>query len=48
MLECSKGTTLDDFGNNILVKDDCGDYFSNKVFNRNGDVITPVLFNRIC
>jgi hypothetical protein len=37
VLECSKDTTLDDFGLGILVDEDADDYFSSNVTVR-GDV----------
>jgi hypothetical protein len=30
VLECSENTTLDDFGNGILVNDDQDDFFANR------------------
>jgi hypothetical protein len=38
VLECSELTTLDDFGNGILVGEDASDYFNNKPPKGKGDV----------
>jgi hypothetical protein len=38
VLNCTEHTTLDDFGNGILVEEDGDDYFGSKLANANDDV----------